>query len=233
MDQLVLVNEKLGVVGNLTRHDVRNKLCTVTGNAFLLKKKYAYQADIVDGLGKMEQACKDSVEIFDFAKMYEQLGVEELTYINMEKTLNEAAALFSCPLNSKVINECHGLTLLADSFLRQLFYNLIDNSLKHGEKVTRIRVHYEKVDQEKLIVVYEDDGVGISAVNKQQLFKEGFSTGGSSGYGLYLIRKMIEVYGWTIQETGEPGKGAQFTITIPQLNQNGKSNFQIAPKDDS
>ncbi len=39
MDQLVLVNEKLGVVGSLTRHDVRNKLSAVTGYAYLLKKE--------------------------------------------------------------------------------------------------------------------------------------------------------------------------------------------------
>jgi signal transduction histidine kinase len=203
----------------------------VTTNAFMIKKKYADQPDIMDGLGKMEQAVKDVVKIFDFAKAYEELGVEELAYINVENSLNESAALFSGSFSISVINDCRGLILLADSFLRQLFYNLIDNSLKHGEKVTRIRVHYEKVDQEKLIVVYEDDGVGISAVNKQQLFKEGFSTGGSSGYGLYLIRKMIEVYGWAIQETGESGKGAQFTITIPQLNQNGKSNFKLHQDD--
>ena len=33
-----------------------------------------------------------------------------------------------------------------------------------------------------------------------------------------MIKKMMEVYGWTIQETGEPGRGAQFTITIPNTN---------------
>jgi signal transduction histidine kinase len=38
----------------------------------------------------------------------------------------------------------------------------------------------------------------------------------------------VEVYGWTIEETGESGKGAQFTITIPKTNQNGKENYQIA-----
>jgi signal transduction histidine kinase len=136
MNKLVLVNEKLNVVGGLTRHDVRNKLCAVTGNAFLLKKKHPDQADIVDGLGKMEQAVKEIGTIFDFAKMYEQIGVEELTCISVEETLNEALALFSGSLNVKVINDCHGLTLIADSFLRQLFFNLIDNSLKHGKKVT-------------------------------------------------------------------------------------------------
>ena len=227
MDELVRVNEKLGVVGGLTRHDVRNKLSAVTGYAYLLKKKHADQADIIDGLGKMEQAVAESVKIFDFAKMYEQIGVEELTCINVEETLNEALALFSGSFNVKVINDCHGLTLLADSFLRQLFFNLIDNSLKHGKKVTTIKVSYEKADQDRLRLIYEDDGIGISVDNKPKLFKVGFSTGGSSGYGLYLIRRMMEVYGWVIQENGEPDKGAKFTITIPRINQNGKENFKI------
>lgn len=79
MDQLVMVNEKLGVVGGLTRHDVRNKLSTVTSYVYLLKKNHPDQADIVDGLGKMEMAVKEIGTIFDFAKMYEQIGVEELT----------------------------------------------------------------------------------------------------------------------------------------------------------
>jgi signal transduction histidine kinase len=194
----------------------------------LLKKKHADQADILDGVSKMEQAVKDIVAIFDFAKMYEQLGVEELKYINAEKALNEAIALFSGSFSLEFINDCHGLSLLADSLLTQLFYNLIDNSLKHGEKVTKIRVHYEKADQDELIVVFEDDGVGISAENKPKLFKEGFSTSGTSGYGLFLMRKMMSVYGWSIQENGEPGKGAKFTMTIPRISQNGKENFQIA-----
>ncbi len=43
----------------------------------------------------MEQAVKEIVKIFDFAKMYEQIGVEELTYVNVEEKINEAAALFS------------------------------------------------------------------------------------------------------------------------------------------
>jgi PAS domain S-box-containing protein len=228
MNELVSVDEKLGVVGSLTRHDVRNKLSAVTGNAYLLKKKHADQQDIVEGLGKMQQICKEIDAIFEFARIYEQLGVEELTYVDVEKTLNEAVALFSSPLGLEVINDCRGLTLLADSFLRQLFYNLIDNSLKHGERVAKVRVYYEKVDQNKLSVVYEDDGVGIPAEIKPLIFKEGFSTSGSTGFGLFLIKQMIEVYGWDIQENGEPGKGAKFTIKVSRINQNGKEKFQLA-----
>jgi PAS domain S-box-containing protein len=226
MDQLVLVNEKLGVVGSLTRHDVRNKLSAVTGYAYLLKKKYKDQADIVEGLDKMEQAVKDSVKIFEFAKMYEQLGAEELTYIDVETKINEACVLLSGSL-PKIINECHGLTVLADSFLRQLFYNFIDNTRKYGKKTTAIRVHYEKTKQDELQLIYEDDGIGISTENKSKLFIEGFSTGGSTGFGLFLSKKMIDVYGWVIQETGKPDKGARFVITIPEKNKSGQANYQI------
>ena len=226
MDQLVLVNEKLGVVGSLTRHDVRNKLSTITGYAYMLKKKHLDQADIVDGLNKMEQAVKETVRIFDFAKMYEQLGAEELSYMNVEAKLNEAATLFSGSF-PKIKNECHGLIVLADSFLRQMFYNFIDNTRKYGQKTTTIKVHYKKTDGGNLVLIYEDDGVGISAENKLKLFSEGFSTGGSTGFGLFLTNKMIDIYGWNITEEGEPGKGVKFVMSVPKLNKNGKENYQI------
>ena len=214
------------VVGGLTRHDVRNKLSTVTGYAYILKKKHGNLADVVDGLSRMEQAVAESVRVFDFAKMYEQLGVEDLTYIDVEAKLNEAYALFSGTL-PKIVNECQGLSVLADSFLMQLFYNFVDNTRKYGKKTTTIRVYFEKADQGSLKLVYEDDGVGIPPENKPSLFKEGFSTGGSTGFGLFLTKKMIDVYGWTIEENGESGIGAKFTITIPMINPNGKMNFQI------
>jgi signal transduction histidine kinase len=89
-------------------------------------------------------------------------------------------------------------------------------------------VHYEKAESGKLLLVCEDDGVGISAENKLKLFTEGFSTGGSTGFGLFLIRKMMDVYGWQIQETGELGKGAKFVITIPEANLKGKENYQLS-----
>ena len=112
---------------------------------------------------------EEIVRILDFAKMYEQIGVEELTYINVEEKLNEAVAFFS-GINLTITNECQGLTLLADSFLRQLFYNFIDNTKKYGKKTTIIKTYFEMADQDSLKLVYEDDGVGISFENKRHLF---------------------------------------------------------------
>ena len=224
--KIEIMNEKLRVVGNLTRHDVRNKLSIVNGYTYILKKKYHDQPDTLQALKRIEEAVGASDRIFDFAKMYEQLGVENLSYVDVESNLNEAQALFSCQLPN-IINDCKGLTILADSFLRQLFYNMIDNTRKYGQKATKIRVHYEKANDDSLKLIYEDDGVGVPLESKTLLFKEGFSTGGSTGYGLFLIKKMMDVYGWKIEEKGEHCKGAKFVITVSNSNKTGQSNYRI------
>jgi PAS domain S-box-containing protein len=227
-EKLAMMNEKLRVVGGLTRHDARNKLAVVTGNAYLASKELVGNIRVLDYMREIETSVHEVVRIFDFAKAYEMLGAEELTYVDVEKTVNEAISLFSGKRDIKIINDCHGLTVLADSLLRQLLYNLVDNSLKHGQKITKIRAYYERAGQNELKLVYEDDGVGILATEKSKLFKEGYSTGGSTGYGLYLIKKIVEVYGWVIRETGEPGQGARFVMTIPRANRSGKENYRLA-----
>jgi len=224
MNALVTINEKLGVVGRLTRHDARNKLSVIANNVYLAKQKLPANHNSLEFLGDIESAIDQMDKIFDFARTYEMLGVEELSHMDVGKSVDEAAILLSGMNDVKLVNECQGLTVMADSLLRQLFYNLIDNTLKYGEKVSQIRVHYiEGEDQLKL--VYEDDGVGIPENEKEKLFKEGY--GKSTGYGLYLIKKICEAYGWTIRETGKQGKGAQFTMTIPKTTKNGKKSYII------
>lgn len=226
LEKLEVFKEKLGVVGKLTRHDIRNKLSAVIGNTYLAKKTLPYDHKALAYLREIESACGQVTRILDFAAVYEKLGVEELTHTDVGKAVEETVSLTSGLQGVRVVNECHGLTVLADSLLRQLFYNLVDNSLKHGEKASRIRVHYEE-GKDGLKLFYEDDGVGIPKAMKSKIFVEGFTSGKGLGYGLHLVKKMMGVYGWTIKETGIPGKGVQFIITIPRTNQHGKENYQL------
>ena len=216
MDELVRVNEKLSVVGSLIRHDVRNKLMVVKSNLYLLKKQIGDNPKLAKYLEDINLAINQSDKMFEFSRFYEKIGVEEPSKIDVAQCFNQALTLLPNLGTFKIVNDCQGLEVMADSLLKQLFYNFVDNSLKHGEKVTRIRVHFtDECDGVKLF--YEDDGVGIPEVNKPRLFHEGFTTGKSTGLGLFFIKKMVEVYGWTITEEGEPGKGAKFVINIPKL----------------
>jgi signal transduction histidine kinase len=62
-------------------------------------------------------------------------------------------------------------------------------------------------------LIYEDNGVGIEAGIKDMLFLKDFRKG--TGYGLCLIKRICEMYGWTIAEEGEFGKGVRFVIRMP------------------
>jgi PAS domain S-box-containing protein len=225
-EKLAVMNEKLRVVGGLTRHDVRNKLSIVAGNVYLMKRKLKDHPEVMDGFEELESACAAIVQLLEFARAYERLGVEELTYVDLEDSVERAVSLFTNIDQTKIVRECHGLIVLADSLLSKLFYNLMDNSLKYGGHVTRIGISCEE-SRDELRLVYEDNGVGIAQDAKSRLFSEGYTTGKGSGYGLYLIKKMMEAYGWSILEAGLPGKGARFVIVIPKLDKQGKENYRI------
>ena len=230
-EALTIMNEKLRVIGGLTRHDARNRLSLVTTNAYLAKECLHGNKEAEDYLKKIEAAVNDVVGIFDFAKIYEMLGAEKPTYIDVEKAVNDAVSLFPALKTIRVVNDCHGLAVLADSLLRQAFYNLIDDSLKYAQSFTQIRIYFERASNDNLKLIYEDNGVGIPFDKKPRLFQKGYTTGKGSGYGLYLIQKMMEIYGWTILETGKPGKGAQFIMKIPKLNKEGKELYCLNAKD--
>ncbi|MCW4014941.1 MAG: PAS domain S-box protein [Candidatus Bathyarchaeota archaeon] len=223
-----LVNEKLSVVGKLTRHDVRNKLSVVAGNIFIAKELLPPDHDATQYLKKAEPAFEQIDHIFERAKIYERLGVDKLSYIDVKKNCEEALAIIDNLDNIKVVMDCRGLTVYADSLLEQLFYNLIDNSIKHGENVSKIRIYY-KENKDGLKLIYEDNGVGITKAEKKKIFREGYGKG--TGIGLRMIQMMCSIYDWTIQETGKKGKGARFTIMIPKKTKNGKKAYILSSEE--
>ncbi len=174
-EKIQMINEKLRVVGGMTRHDVGNKLMVAKSNLYLLKKQIGMNPQLAKYLDNIDGALVSSDKFFEFSRLYEKIGGETPLIVDVFECFNAATALFSDLSSLKIINEGQGLKVIADSLLRQLFYNFIDNSLKHGEKVTQIQLHYTKVSN-RVNLFYEDNGVGIPIANKSKLFKKGFST---------------------------------------------------------
>jgi signal transduction histidine kinase len=75
-----------------------------------------------------------------------------------------------------------------------------------------IRVFFTRNDPD-LVLVYEDNGAGIPAADKEHIFQKGF--GQNTGMGLFLSREILSITGLTIRESGTPGKGARFEISLP------------------
>jgi signal transduction histidine kinase len=104
------------------------------------------------------------------------------------------------------------LEIYADPLIEKVFFNLLDNSLRHGQHVTSIGITCEQKGKD-LLLTYMDDGVGILKDEKEKIFTRGF--GKNTGYGLFLIREILSITGFTIEENGSEGKGARFVITLP------------------
>jgi PAS domain S-box-containing protein len=208
-----LLNKKIGVLGGFTRHDVRNKLAVISGLLYLAREEAIVSPELEIRLQEVENVIKNITGILDFAKTYEMVGSEELVPIDVGEMIQNAISLFSELKGLKIENQCKDFVTVADSMVSEIFHNLIDNTLKYGQKTTKIRIFTENSDDGVHNLIYEDDGVGLDERARKHLFQKGFGRG--TGYGLYLISQICEVYGWTVQEKGAQGQGVRFEFTIP------------------
>jgi signal transduction histidine kinase len=60
---------------------------------------------------------------------------------------------------------------MSENQFRQLFYNLIDNSIKHGGHTTKISIYFEIPNADKLNLIYEDNGKGISSTQAKTVHR--------------------------------------------------------------
>jgi len=105
------------------------------------------------------------------------------------------------------------IEIFADQLLQKVFYNLIDNSLKHGKNVFYITIHTEFRGNNQ-VIIYEDDGEGIPDTMKDRVFERGVGSG--TGWGLFFAREVLGLTDITITEHGTFGIGVQFEIVVPE-----------------
>ena len=93
--------------------------------------------------------------------------------------------------------------------LWRLFENLFRNSLEHGGSTVTVRV-----DTTSNGFYIADDGVGIPAGDRENIFdnKVTYDSDGT-GYGLAIVRSIVDGHGWSIEATGSESGGARFDIT--------------------
>ena len=148
-----------------------------------------------------------------FTREYEEIGVKAPVWQDCRILVDNAAK--EAPLGRvSLINDLPaGIEVYADPLITKVCYNLMDNAAKHGGK---IKIHPVLCDEPhgNHIIICEDDGEGIPDDEKEKIFDRGF--GKNTGLGLFLSREILSITGITIRETGEPGKGARFEMTVPK-----------------
>ena len=112
-----------------------------------------------------------------------------------------------------------------EEYLKEIFYNLIDNSIKYSDGDVTIRISTDKVDKGVSIRV-RDNGIGISKADQKVIFdkyerasaaKRTFKKNGAPGFGLGLtyVFQVIDAHEGMIGVESELGKYTEFSIFLP------------------
>lgn len=107
--------------------------------------------------------------------------------------------------------------------MRQLFMNLIDNSLKYrGNEKPLIQIYYDSTCPDGCLEFHvKDNGAGFDECYLDKIFKPFRKLHGNSspyegtGMGLAIARRIVEQHGGAISARSEPGKGSTFIIRLP------------------
>jgi PAS domain S-box-containing protein len=219
-------NRKLNLLSSITRHDIKNKLTGVLGYLELAKGS-TRDPDLIEYVTRAETSATAIRLQIEFTKEYENLGVKTPLWQNVSGVLESAQKLLG-PGKVAVDNEVDGLAVYADPMFEKVLYCLLENAVRHGDTITRIRICGSPVPTGYLLAV-EDDGVGIPKEKKEKIFNKNVEKAGG-GLGLFLTREILSITGITIEETGTPGSGARFEMSIPPGKFQGKCPASPGPQ---
>ncbi|MDX6386165.1 MAG: two-component system, NtrC family, sensor histidine kinase HydH [Blastocatellia bacterium] len=124
--------------------------------------------------------------------------------------------------------------------LREVFVNLIANAIDASEPKSPVRIRTELVEQnsssramaapvrtrgERIRILIEDHGAGMSEKTRARLFEPFFTTKKrGTGLGLSIVRQILDLHGGSIEVESEQAKGTTFRIELPlELDENALS----------
>jgi signal transduction histidine kinase len=233
-DRVKLQQQREDFVATLT-HDLKTPILAANRALMLLMEGdfgevSQAQSDILKTIHQSNDALYQLVltllDVYKFDSGAKQLSMGPCDMAEVAERLclelkpladnREISLEFRTPEKSEVI--------LADvDEIRRVIQNLVDNSLKFtpaGGTIT-VAVSY---DDSYVIVTVQDTGKGIPDEDKPKLFERFWqsSSGGryyaSTGLGLFLCHKIVEIHGGKISCQSELGRGSTFTIKLPKMS---------------
>ncbi len=220
-ERLAAIGETAAMVG----HDIRNPLQTVEGAIYLAKEEIRAlpsRTREVNNIEEMLNAIHEETtyvnKIVSDLQDYARPLAPELEEIDTKQLINSALTTTQIPstieVSVTVDQDC--CTLIVDpTMMKRILSNLITNALQampNGGKLTI--ASFRKQDQVHISV--QDMGQGIPEENRAKIFEPLFSTKAKGqGFGLAVVKRLVEAHHGTITFSTEVGKGTTFTFAIP------------------
>ena len=225
-------NQELQDFAFIASHDLQEPLRKIQafGNMLITKHKDALNPQGQDYMERVTKAASRMSELLRSLLDYSRTGTSQLNYqpISLTEVAKDAASDLEFSINkvkgSVEISELP--TVEADAtLLRQLFQNIIENSIKYRKEseppVVKI---YGKIATATCHIMIEDNGIGFDQCYSNKIFKpferlHGKNTPYSgTGMGLAICKKIVNRHGGEITVKSIAEQGTIFIVTLP-INQ--------------
>lgn len=171
-------------------------------------------------------------EILDISKLESNAMSVNYTEFCLKSAIEEVINVMRPLADKKQINVSFECNLDKNVYLdyqklQQILYNLVSNAIKFTPQNGRIEI--KAVDSGKNAVIsVKDNGAGIEKKSQAKIFEKFVQlentytkTGSSTGLGLTITKRFVEMMGGKIKLESAVGEGANFIITLPLEHKNG------------
>ncbi|MBD3341124.1 MAG: PAS domain S-box protein [Candidatus Lokiarchaeota archaeon] len=239
-EELIKLNRLKTDLLNRTSHELKTPLVSIKGFTELFLSQYESRLDkrarefieeVVKGANRLQELIKNILKT-------EQLKTDKIdlkkTDQNIKKIIHkvvlEMTGLIQLRKQSIKLNLQEDLYSRIDAEeISQVIRNLLSNSIKYTPPYGNIKIKAEEL-QNEIIFSIEDDGIGFTREEKDQIFKEfgkierfgkGWDVGiEGTGLGLYTSKKIVELHGGKIwMESAGRNKGSIFYFLLPKTKE--------------
>ncbi|WP_396613429.1 ATP-binding protein (plasmid) [Haloferax sp. S1W] len=194
-------NERLERFAKAVSHDLRNPLNVAEGTLEQMR-------EFTEQLDRMTRAHQRMEEVIEGVLTLARQGqrVEETEAIDMSELASDCWSHVSTPGAALAIESNEEFVVEADDTrCKHLFENLFRNAITHGNATT---VTVGPLEDGFYV---EDDGTGIPADKRDDVFDTGYTTATyGTGLGLSIVKEISDAHGWEASLTESDEGGARF-----------------------
>ena len=226
---LVEMNEQLREFSALAAHDFRSPLSSYTSALHLIKRDEQtclspsadkYVDFMIDGMMNMSNSLNSILQSARATRKSQLSNAGKCDLNQMLTQIKFDLTLMLSQTQGSVNSDWLPMINADEPLFRQLFQNLIENSLKYRrpDQAPRILIRHETA-ADGIKLVFEDNGIGVESKNVSRIFdifdqgeKVGF---GGVGLGLSLCKRIVQAHGGTIQVDPDFTEGCRIVIELP------------------
>lgn len=214
-------------------HELKAPLNAVEGYLNMMQERQSgdriedYATPIERSLQRIQWMRSLILDLLDFTKIRLERKDEKIEEVHLNDIASNAVVTVRPYAIQMEVSINLGLksdvVLMADpTDMEIIFNNLVSNSVKYNKRGGKVDIVIDE-DENDVILLFADTGIGISESDKADLFSdfvriknEKTRNIGGSGLGLSIVKQIVDLYHGSITVDSVPDVGTTFRVRIPK-----------------